>query len=219
MSQYIINKIDSGDVPNAPTGKYNLFLDSDGIWKKKDDTGVVTLVSEANKSIYTGSEIMTQNAFVDGTGSAYGITFANIGGFGVFTAAPSDDITFTAGGDVVLQGLVYPKTDGAINNVLSTDGAGNLSFRTVTEALKTKSGVVLAGAFSGNPKRATVTFATPFTDANYSVSLIETTSLNKNFNMKIDTVPTASGFTISMGANNITNLVDVRWIAIKHGEN
>lgn len=218
MSQYIINKIAAASVPNAPAGKFNLFLDTDGLWKKKDDSGVVTLVSEANKSIYTGSEVMTQNAFVDGTGSAYGITFANIGGFGVFTASPSDDITFIAGGDVILQGLVYPKTDGSADDVLTTDGAGNLSFQTIIKAPVTKAGKVLKAAFTGNPKKTTVTFFTPFADVNYSPVVTCNTTNDKAFTPVIENI-TVNGFDINMTVNNINRLVDVRWSATKHGEN
>lgn len=45
MSLYTINQVAAASVPNAPTGAFNLFLDTDGIWKKKDDAGVVTPVS------------------------------------------------------------------------------------------------------------------------------------------------------------------------------
>jgi hypothetical protein len=47
MSEYIINQITAASVPNAPVGAFTLFLDTDGIWKKKDENGVVSAVSEA----------------------------------------------------------------------------------------------------------------------------------------------------------------------------
>jgi hypothetical protein len=47
MSEYIINQIAAASVPNAPVGSFTLFLDTDGIWKKKDENGVVSAVSEA----------------------------------------------------------------------------------------------------------------------------------------------------------------------------
>jgi len=103
-------------------------------------------------------------------------------------------------------------------NAVSGD-AFILNKPTIPTVLKTKSGIVAAVTFVGNPLRATVTFTTPFADANYSISLIETTNANRNFNMKVDSAPTAAGFTISMGSENNNNLVDVRWIAIKNGEN
>jgi len=88
-------------------------------------------------------------------------------------------------------------------------------------ALKTKSGIVPIGSFalSGGNLRATVNFATPFVDPNYSISLIETTNANRRVNMKVDSAPTAAGFTISLGTNNPNNIVDIRYIAIKNGGN
>lgn len=88
----------------------------------------------------------------------------------------------------------------------------------VVSALKTKSGVVLAVAFTGNPKKATVTFSTAFASANYSVSLICQTTGNTSFVVSAESI-TASTFVINLGSNNSTNLVDVRWIAVLHGEN
>ena len=45
MSLYSIVQVANASVPNAPTGRFILFLDTDGIWKKKDDLGNVTPVS------------------------------------------------------------------------------------------------------------------------------------------------------------------------------
>jgi len=47
MSEYIINQIAAASVPDAPVGSFTLFLDTDGIWKKKDENGVVSAVSQA----------------------------------------------------------------------------------------------------------------------------------------------------------------------------
>jgi len=46
MSLYSILEVDNASVPNAATGRFILFLDTDGIWKKKDELGNVTPVSE-----------------------------------------------------------------------------------------------------------------------------------------------------------------------------
>jgi len=84
--------------------------------------------------------------------------------------------------------------------------------------IKQKSGVVLKATFTGNPKTATVTFATPFADANYS-PIITCEAINRNAYTPIVTNITSAGFTINMTVNNINNLTSVRWVAIKHGEN
>jgi hypothetical protein len=81
-----------------------------------------------------------------------------------------------------------------------------------------KAGTVLKAAFTGSPRTATVTFATPFPDANYAITLgvgVTGSSLfNANWRNK-----TASGFTITLGTScSITNLVAVDWHAAPYGE-
>ncbi len=95
------------------------------------------------------------------------------------------------------------------------------TFAGLQDILKTKSGIVPIASFavSGGNLRATVNFSTAFADANYSISLMETTNANRRVNMKVDSAPTSAGFTISLGTSNPNNIVDVRWIAIKNGEN
>ena len=83
--------------------------------------------------------------------------------------------------------------------------------------LATKSGMALVAAFTGNPKKATVTFATPFADAMYCPLLTPETSGNTGFGPVINSM-TASGFVINMNTNNVTNLIAVHWVATYHGE-
>ena len=68
-----------------------------------DDTGKLSSAVQSLQSIYTGAGVMTQNAFVDGTGSAFDIDFVNIGDFSILTGGPTKDITFGAGGNVVIS--------------------------------------------------------------------------------------------------------------------
>ncbi len=82
--------------------------------------------------------------------------------------------------------------------------------------LATKAGKVLNAAFTGNPKKATVTFAGAFADANYSPSVISE-STGSSFAPTVESI-TASSFVINLQANNITGLVAARWTAIEEGE-
>jgi hypothetical protein len=84
--------------------------------------------------------------------------------------------------------------------------------------LEHKAGKALAAAFSGNPKKATVTFSTAFADANYSPALIAETTGNKTFTPAVDSAPAAGSFVINLGSNSTTGLVAVLWTATKHGE-
>lgn len=59
----------------------------------------------------------------------------NVSGHSIITTALSNgDINITPGGTgkVVLKGLKYPTSDGAQDTVITTDGAGNLSFQSVS---------------------------------------------------------------------------------------
>lgn len=78
--------------------------------------------------------------------------------------------------------------------------------------LATKSGVVTAATFSGNPKKATVTFSSAFADANYSVAITGGDADTITYESKI-----AASFDINLNTNPAP-IVDVVWVAIKHGE-
>jgi len=80
-----------------------------------------------------------------------------------------------------------------------------------------KSGVLIPGAFSGNPKQATVVFSTAFASVNYAVTLAPETINNKSFALRVES-KAVGGFTVDIGANNIADLVEVGWHAIPNGE-
>lgn len=107
-------------------------------------------------------------------------------------------------------------TNGQVARYNSTTGVWEPA-TPATTALPYKSGRVLAASFSGNPKTATVTFATPFADANYSPAVTSVTTGNSGFGAVINN-KTASGFVINMMVNNISNLISVEWQASKYGE-
>lgn len=88
----------------------------------------------------------------------------------------------------------------------------------ISGSLISKSGKVLAASFVGNPKKATVTFATAFADANYSVNVTPVISVNGTTYAPNIESQTAANFVINMGANNIGSLVQVNWTAVKNGE-
>lgn len=75
---------------------------------------------------------------------------------------------------------------------------------------RSKSGIVAAGSFSGNPKKYTVVFAQNFPDTNYSVAII---GIDKR-SWSIES-PTISGFVIDTGANQALT-ADVGWTATKN---
>jgi len=80
-----------------------------------------------------------------------------------------------------------------------------------------KAGNVAAGSFSGNPKTFVVNFSTAFGDADYGVTISCVTTNDTSFAPIVEN-QTAASFGINMSANNITDLVQVNWVALKTGE-
>lgn len=75
-----------------------------------------------------------------------------------------------------------------------------------------KSGVITAGSFTGNPKKATLTFGTAFGSANYSISIV-------GGDGRVWSTESQVAASIVINANSNTALTQsVLWIAIDHGE-
>jgi len=87
-----------------------------------------------------------------------------------------------------------------------------------TDSLGTKSGQILNVAFAGNPKKATVTFTTPFANTLYSVALGCETQNDKSYLLTYES-KTVNGFVINANANNINDLISGNWCATIIGEN
>ena len=79
-----------------------------------------------------------------------------------------------------------------------------------------KAGKIVSATFAGNPKKATVTFATAFADANYSVTLSCVTG-GSQFAPSVES-QLASSFVINLGTASVGTLVQVNWTCVKHGE-
>jgi hypothetical protein len=75
-----------------------------------------------------------------------------------------------------------------------------------------KSGVITAGSFTGNPKKATITFGTAFASTNYSIVVLGGDSRSWTFESQ------ATGSVIINSNANAALTLPVLWIAIDHGE-
>jgi len=74
-----------------------------------------------------------------------------------------------------------------------------------------KSGRLIPSAFSGNPKKATVSFVVPYpTGAQYGVRLSVSTSGNHAFVATYEDND-EDGFVVNLGTNVLSNLVEVSW--------
>ena len=103
---------------------------------------------------------------------------------------------------------------GADNDVLRLNGAA-AEWDTFLEK---KAGRVLAASFSGNPRKTTVTFSTAFADTNYAVTVTAVSTVGgQTYDATVEN-QLAGSFVINLGANQITDLVQVNWVAVKDGE-
>jgi len=136
----------------------------------------------------------------------------------VAAADPTVNDDDTAGYEV---GSVWVNTSTGAVYVCVDNSTGaavwNLAAGGGVNPLETKAGSVAAGSFAGNPKTATVTFSTAFTDANYAVNLTAETTGNQNFAPVVQS-KAAGSFDIMLGSNSVSNLDRVGWIAVKDGE-
>lgn len=106
------------------------------------------------------------------------------------------------------------QTTGTHHAVATTSVAGFMSAtdKTKLNALVTKSGIVAAGTFAGNPKKATVTFSVAFASASYNVAITGADARTWTIESKV-----AGSFVISANANQALT-GDVYWQAQLNGE-
>jgi len=104
---------------------------------------------------------------------------------------------------------------GADGTEKATD-ANPFVIKVITTAAGLKAGVVIPGSFSGNPKKATITFTTAYASTAYAITLAVVTDGTKQFIPSIES-KTVNGFVVNLGANNIANLVEVGWQAMING--
>lgn len=77
---------------------------------------------------------------------------------------------------------------------------------------RTKAGIIAAGSFSGNPKKATVTFASAYPSATYSIAITGADGRSWVFESV-----TAAGFVINSQANTALT-GNVHWATLYNGE-
>jgi len=78
-----------------------------------------------------------------------------------------------------------------------------------------KAGVVIPGSFSGNPKKATVTFASAFTGT-YAIVFSPVTDGSRTFSPSAES-KTSGGFVLNLNANNVAGLVEMGWQCVAAG--
>lgn len=111
------------------------------------------------------------------------------------------------------QGSRYFRTDPSELYIQEASGYTN-DWQLFVGGSSVKSGVALVGAFTGSPKKATVTINTPFADTNYAVTLTVVSTVNSNSAwVPIVESKAAGSFVIHLNSSKTNDLVSVLWTA------
>lgn len=107
---------------------------------------------------------------------------------------------------------------GTAGQHLETGGAGaNPTWETAGGGATVKAGLKAVGAFAGNPKTVTVTFATAFGDNLYAISVALECQNNATYTYMVHT-KSATAFTIEIGSDDVTDLLNAFWIATPNAD-
>jgi hypothetical protein len=176
----------SGAGTPAPTG--SIALDNTGfLWTKIGSADTDWIVLSAGSTTY-GSPVTIGTTNSDGVNTS---------------VARSDHVH--AHGDQTVGSLHAVATTSVNGFMSSTD-------KTKLDTLKTKSGLVSAGTFTGSPKKATVTFTTAFASTAYSINITGVDARQWTIESKL-----AGSFVINANANQALT-GEVSWQAQFNGE-
>lgn len=103
----------------------------------------------------------------------------------------------------------YATTASYVQNSISASYATTASY---INGMIVKNNAVAAGSFTGNPRKATVTFTTPFPNANYSITITGEDSRTWTIESKV------SGSFIINSNSAIAPINNTYWQAISYGE-
>jgi len=199
-----------------------------GIWVNNLTTnaaGTVTSVGLSLPSIFTvsGSPI-TSSGTLTGTLNTQTANFIFSGPASGAAAIPTFRLQVLADLPQLTNGQLYIGSTGAPvvaasltagTGVTITPGAGSITIAATNQTgtgLKLKAGTVAAGSFSGSPKTVAITFASAFTNTNYTINITGTDVRQWSWSSKATT-----GFTIQTNSNRaLTGNVD--WQAQEIGE-
>jgi len=123
----------NGDIAITPNGTGNVVLDGLN-WPQADGTANYYLQTNGSGQLQWGAGGTGLSDIVDDTTPQLGGNLDVNGNSIVSTSAGNIAITPDTTGLIVLDGLNWPPVDGSSGQVLYTNGAANLAWKTVTEA-------------------------------------------------------------------------------------
>jgi hypothetical protein len=197
--------IDAGVVTGATSVTSTVFVG--------DITGDVTGNADTATSATTAGTVTTAaqtNITSLGTLTALQVDNLNVNGNTIISTDTAGDINITPDttGDIVLDAQKWPQADGSVNQLLSTDGAGQLSWATpATTTVLTTQGDVLFQDASGLQRLGTGTNGQVLTSGGAGADLTWETSSGSDVTTKGDLQGYGSaGARIPVGADG-TKLV------------
>lgn len=106
------------------------------------------------------------------------------------------------------------QTDGTLHAAATTSVNGFMSSsdKAKLDSIKRKAGLVTSGTFSGNPKKATITFSSAFATIDYAITITGVDSRHWSYESK-----STGGFVINANANAALT-GEVSWSASPIGE-
>jgi len=179
--------LSGGTILSGGTNLYSIFSTT--------DTNDITRV-QPGSNITTGGTANNPIVNLAASPSLNGLTLSGAGQFATVTATSLSATTLSGG------------------TILS--GGTNLYdiFQPQTSILKQKNGSITGSTFSGNPKKAIITFSSAFPDNNYAITV--TGEADRTWTRESKT---SSGFTINANENLAFGSSNVFWMAGQIGEN
>ena len=168
----------NGDIAITPNGTGNVILDGLN-WPQADGTANYYLQTNGSGQLQWGAGGTGLSDIVDDTTPQLGGSLDVNGNSIVSTSAGNIAITPDTTGLVVLDGLNWPPVDGSSGQVLYTNGAANLAWKTVTEA-------------TGNELENVVEDLTPQLGGNLDVQTNSITTSTTNGNLTLEANGTGS---------------------------
>lgn len=179
----------------------------------------LSLITSGSHNIGIGS--LAGSDITTGTGN---IILDTANDFFVYGAALSNQFSVKTGnGDfkIIINEVNEATLPNSTIALINSGGVKSIATKEYADSLitgggflPTKSGTKSSVSFTGNPKTATISFLSAFTDVNYTPSAIG--QGGDNYSITVQNI-TASNFEINLNSNQ-SPANPILWTAIKHGE-
>jgi len=220
--------LSGGTIFSGNTNLYSIFSQTDTVTRVQPGTNITTGGTATNPIINLVASPSINNLTISGlTSSSGGATFTNLSGTNIFSGSVNLQTYFTSIQQQLLteanlSGATFTGTINAPSLSATTLSGGTILsgntnlyqiFARTGGTLIHKSGTISGSTFAGNPKIATVTFATAFANTNYAITITSNTNRTWTWESKA-----AGSFVINANSNTAFATGNVDWTATEYGE-